>query len=185
MTAEAIEDLPAICTQTIALAEEFRRYALPLPGRDAWIRKQPRAPLTKQELEDHVHNCMRQDELLHLRKLAGIGSDSAKVLTALNTERPFVKEAFGRLRGNHIAQVTLAAILCGTRVKHPYIPPERQNMYHSEEKCGKEDTFDHLIKRHGLRRRWGTGANSVGLMVKMAIRASREAPGINIPKYAT
>ena len=108
-------------------------------------------------------------------------------MTSLKAERPFVKEAFRRLRGRHAAQVTLATILCGTRFKYSYqsllLPTECPNRRQGKRMCGREDFFAHLLRRHRLERHWGTGVDSIELMVKMAIRATPESPGVNIPKY--
>ena len=130
---------------------------------------------------------MREDELLHIRKLAGLGSESAGILEKLGTERAFVAEAFRILRGNHAAQITLATILCGTRFKYPYkgllIPTECTNKRGGTETCGEEDSLDHLITCYRLRKRWGAGVNSIRVMVTMARRAISGTPGVNAPRY--
>ena len=191
MTTETgvIGDLPAICVGAIKMAEEFRRFALPLLGRTQWIRTLPRVPLAKLELREHVSICMRQDELLHIKKLAELGSDSARVICKLKTERPYVREAFRRLKGSHGTQVALATILRGTRFKRPYegllLLTERQNKHRRREMRGAEDSSEHLVRCNGLHRHWGTGVDSTEFMVIMARRAVAEVPGINIPKYIT
>ena len=132
---------------------------------------------------------MEEDELIHLRKLAGLGSESATIVTSLELQRSHKKEAFRVLRHEHQAQITLATILCGTRFKHPFqgilIPTECQNTWRKrgEEMCGEEDSLEHLLKCYGLERHLKKGAESIAFLVKMGRRAIQKAPGVNIPKY--
>ena len=182
-----MHNLPATCIETITAAADFRSYALPLLGQNAWIRGLPRIPTTKKEIKMHIVTCVRADERLHIQKLAGIGSESARIIVKMNTERSFIKEAFRQLRGEHPAQIALATILCGTRFKYPFqeilIPTECPNKRNRSLACGKEDSLEHLIKCYGLAKRYGTGVASIAFMVKVARRAAPEAPGVSIPKY--
>ena len=182
-----IGDLPAVCIETITAAEEFRQAALPLLGRNEWIRSLPRVPLTKEELKAHVENCMQGDETLHIKRLADLGSESAKNIMRLKLERSFIKEAFRQLRGEHPAQITLATIPCGTRFKYPFqgllLPTECPNKRRSDLACGAEDSLEHLIACYGLKKHVGTGVASIEFMVKMARRAVSDTPGVSVPKY--
>ena len=151
--------------------------------------KQTRIQLTKVGLKQHIHRYMEEDELLHLRKLADLGSESATVVANLKLERSIKKETFRVLRHEHPSQITLVTILCGSRFKHPFqgilFPTERQNRGGRRERevCGREDSLEHLLKCHGLEKYRETGPASVGFLVRMARRAIQLAPGVNIPKY--
>ena len=187
--AEDMEGLPAACRDAITLAEEFRTQAIPRLGGQNWLNKLPKIQLTKLEIKQHLRNCMEEDELLHLRKLAELGSESAAIVTSLELQRSHIEEAFRVPRHEHQAQITLATILCGTRFKHPVqgilIPTERQNTWRKGggEMCGQEDSMERLLKCCGLERHLKKGAESITFLVKMGRRAIQRAPGVNIPKY--
>ena len=186
---EDLQCLPAVQQELLKAAEEFRVIALKLLGGNEWIRGLPRLPLTKQELKDHVKLCMDSDELRHLKKLAELGSESAEIIKKLNLTRGHIAEAMSRLKHSHPAQITLASILCGTRFKFAFqgvlIPTECPNGWgrKEDELCGEEDSFEHLISCHGLRKYIESGPYIVDFLVRMAKRATPMSPGINIPKY--
>ena len=126
---------------------------------------------------------------MHLRKLAELGSESAGTVLALEAKRDHIQEAMSRLRDSHLAQITLATILCGTRFKRAFqgvlVPTECPNGWRKKKgvQCGKEDSFEHLIRRHGLITYREENPHVVDLMVKMARKATPKTPGINILKY--
>ena len=186
---EDLDTLPAIQKEQFLAAEEFRVLALPVLGGVAWTKRLPRVPLTKEELKEHIRNCMHSDELSQLRKLKEVGSESAKIIVDLELTRGHVKEAMRVLKHNHEAQVTLASILCGTRFKHAFqsvlVPTECPNKKRRKDglMCGAEDSFEHLVKCHGLQKFKDEKPYVVDLLVRMAKRSISSTPGISVPKY--
>ena len=78
----------------------------------------PRSPLTKQGLKEAVLRQWWRDEILAIRQLAELGSISAGILTRLQITREVVHLTMSLLRRGRAAQVTLLAILAGTRIEY-------------------------------------------------------------------
>ena len=121
--------------------------------------------------------------------MAEVGSESAQIVTSLKIARDHEKEAMRKLKGNHPAQITLARILRGAGFKHAFqgmlIPTDCQNKERSGSLCGQEDSLEHLVDRHGLKRYSENEPYVVELIVKMARSplAVPPAPGVSVPKY--
>ena len=112
--------------------------------------------------------------MLVLRQLSSLGSVSAEIITRLELTRELVRIAYTILKEERRAQVTLAKILSGTRFKYylngVLVPTRCPNKFGRGE-CNQCDSFDHLLRCYGLRKKFKKGADSVKFLILMARRA--------------
>ena len=185
MATESPSDLPMYHLKVLTVFEEFRQIALPILG-DDWHRTLPRVPLTKEELKEVVRRQWERDEILALRQLAELGSFSAGIITHLELTREIIHSAMSMLSRDRAAQVTLLSILGATRFKtffHGVLVPTRCPHVLGGEVCGTEDSYEHLLRCHGLRIHERKGADSLDFLVMMARRAVPAIPGTVMPMY--
>ena len=113
----------------------------------------------------------KKDELVILKILATLESESTAILTNLEISREMVKAALSELRESHPEQISLLNILNGTRFKYPYqgilLPTKCQNSTEGGE-CGREDSFEHMLTCYGLQRPPKGSPENIDFLVSMA-----------------
>ena len=159
MDVPAPDDLPPVYRDIGIAFEVFRQCALPILG-DDWFKTLPRIPLTKEEVKSTPQAQLVADEMLVLRQLSTMGSVSAEILVSLELTREIVRAAFTILQGERSAQVTLAAILSGTRFRcclNGVLVPVKCPNRRGGAPCGAADSFTHLLRCYRLQKkpRWG------------------------------
>ena len=151
-----------------------------------WEHTLPRVPLTKRELKQVVRLQWEGDEILAIRQLAEVGSVSAGILTRLQLTREIAHMTMSMLRKERAAQVTLLSILGGTRFKHPFhgvLVPTMCPRMRNGNRCGAEDSYEHLLRCYGLRRRERMGVDALDFLVLTARKAIPPVPGMVNPMY--
>lgn len=182
---EGPTDMPLVYQDVLRVAEEFRVLALPTLG-EGWVDTLPRVPLSKQELKVLVRQQYEADELLVLRELAVLGSESARIITSLELTREIVQVTMTLLRHRRDAQVTLASVLGGTRFKHAIhgvLVPTRCPHSRYGAVCGREDSFEHLLDCYNLRSQLRKGVEAIDFLVKLAKTVISATPGRSVPLY--
>ena len=172
------EEMPFQTRVVFHAAEELRVLAVQALGQ-TWEAALPRVPLTRGELRELLKARFLKDEQAVLKQLAGLGSQSEGIITALELTRGIIKEALHRLRGDRAAQITLAAIISATRFRiYRHGRPLAT-------RCGncrvREDSFTHLVVCHSLQNEVQKGAQSVDFLVDMATAAVLTPPGSSVP----
>ena len=79
-----------------------------------WFEDLPKVPLTRVETLQLKKNRMDNDELMVMRQLASLGSESPAIIVDPAQTREVITEAFCILREERTAQVTLASVLGAT-----------------------------------------------------------------------
>ena len=90
------------------------------------------------------------------------------------------------LRRERAAQVTLISILGGARFKyhfHGALVPTSCPRMRGGNRCGAEDSYEHLLRCYGLRRRERVGADALDFLVLMARKTSPSVPGMVNPMF--
>ena len=75
---------------------------------EEWAEGLPVVPLTKEEVGFLLKQILERDEEIALAQLARNGSVLAGIIRKLGLTRPLLTEAFARLQGDRLSQVTLA-----------------------------------------------------------------------------
>ena len=172
------EETPGQYQELYTAAEEFRHTAESVLG-GRWFEDLPKVPLTRAEVQELIREQMDRDELMAMRQLATLESESAVIIVDLELTRGVIQEALGRLREDRAAQVTLASILSATRYRiysHGRRLPTR---------CGKcrnaQDSFGHMIRCYALEGEVARGSQAVEFLVKMARVTKTKPPGLSLP----
>ena len=172
------EETPWQIRELYTAAEEFRHATEAIMG-ERWFEDLPKVPLTRAETLQLIRRQMDRDELMVMRQLATLESESATIIVDLKLTREVVQEAFSVLRGDRAAQVTLASILGATRYRiysHNKRLPTR---------CGKckvrQDSFAHMIHCYALEEDVARGDQAVKFLVKMARITKTTPPGLSLP----
>ena len=114
-----------------------------------FLRRVPRAPLTKEEVHERIRNRNENDEIAAFKISTAKGSSSCAAYIAWDLSRAIIKQAMVELFFSKKLQVALASILTGTRFKYfsgrgdedqsnllPTICPQ----------CGEVDSLRHLLE---------------------------------------
>ena len=177
--------LPWTYREVLRVVEDFRSVALPILGTN-WSRTLPRIPLTKEEIKILVNKRHQNDEMIALKLLRTLDSESAGVITGFDLTREKIQMSLASLQLRHAAQINLLRILCSTRYKYykfgVLVPTERPNTYYGR-KCGKEDSLSHMLHCYSLNKLIRTGPDIVDFLIIMAKRTAPPPPGLIKPMY--
>ena len=127
-----------------------------------------------------------EDELLIIRELAVLGSESAKIIVELRLTRDVIAAATSALQRKGELQVTLASILGATRFKrafHGVLAPTRCPHFRHGVLCGREDSFSRVLDCYNLRSRIKRGAEPTDFLVEMAKKTVSTFLGRSVPLY--
>ena len=177
--------LPWIYAEVLKASEELRSVLLSTMRMD-WGKTLPVIPPTKEEVKDLIKNKQNRDELMVIRILATLSSESTNTITNLEISREMVKTALAGLRDNHKAQINLLNILSGTRFKYPFhgvlVPTCCQNIV-GERECGAEDSFEHMMQCYSICVPTKKGPEYIDFMVNLAVKTLHAGPGGPKPMF--
>ena len=115
---------------------------------------------------------MEQDVLDASGQLAGLGSESAAIITGLKLRRAVVREALSPFSGDRSTQVALACILSSVRFSCSKGP---------ETRSGSVDSYQHLVRCYRRLSRVCEGSDAIEWSSPMARRPKKPSPGISMP----
>ena len=148
--------------------------------RQRWSARMSRVPLTSGELHEKVRIRYESDELMLVGRMGRQVSVTCALYTRLGLTRDVIRRALAELSECRMQQVVLCSILCCTRFKYF----EGRLLYPTVcQKCGGEDSFDHLTECVGLRPATPTEDPdpTVAFLAELARRAHAIHSGLPVP----
>ena len=180
-----MDKLSWIHTEILRASEEFRSIVLSKVGLE-WSKGLPVVPLTKSEVKSLVQERHNKDEIVALRILATLESESTAIIVKLGLTREMVKAALAGLQTSHSDQINLLRVLCGTRYKYPYLgillPTQCPNTRNGRE-CNEEDSFDHMVSCYKLQVPPSGDPGNIDFLIGMAKSTAPGTPGGPRPMY--